>query len=317
LNFRENWMADTATTVTNIVTEIVIIGSGPAGLTAGLYAGRAGRKALILEGRAASRLSIGYKLENYPGFISIDSQELLEKMRAHAEHFGVQFMTGDAINFSLSADPKYLTTRDAMVEAKAVIIATGRGISKAKMLPGEEKFLGAGVSYCATCDGPLFRGHTVLAFGNSDEAAEDVLALKGMDSDVRWIPGEEDINVSENLLKKINASGIPILKKTRIISIEGDTRVKKVAVETHGVKEDLEVPAIFIFREIPSTSLFAKAGVELDHRQCIKVDRQQKTNLDGVFAAGDVTCGGLQIASAVGEGCVAAIQAINYIRKSE
>ncbi|UCE41220.1 MAG: FAD-dependent oxidoreductase [Candidatus Aminicenantes bacterium] len=308
-------MVDTATTITNITTEIVIIGSGPAGLTAGLYTARAGRKALILEGRAASRLSIGYKLENYPGFISIDSQELLQKMREHAEHFGAQIRAGDAINFSLSTDPKYVTTKDALIEAKAVIIATGRGLSKAKMIPGEEKFLGMGVSYCATCDGPLFRSQTVVALGNTDEAAEDILALKGMDCDVRWIPGEPEIKVSEDLLKQITEKGIPPLKKTKIKSIEGDHRVKKVIVETENKEEELDVPAIFIFREIPSTSLFAKAGVELDHRQCIKVDRQQKTNLDGVLAAGDVTCGGLQIASATGEGCVAAIQAINYVRK--
>jgi thioredoxin reductase (NADPH) len=308
-------MVDTASTITSITTEIVIIGRGPAGLTAGLYAARAGRKALILEGRAASRLSIGYKLENYPGFISIDSQELLQKIQEHAEHFGAQIMTGDAINFSLTTDPKYVTTKDAMIEAKAVIIATGRGLSKAKMIPGEEKFLGTGVSYCATCDGPLFRGQTIAALGNSDEAAEDILALRGMDCDVRWVPGEPEIKVSENLLKEMNTKGINILEKAKIKSIEGDQRVQKIVVETEGNEEELEVPAIFIFREIPSTSLFAKAGVELDHRQCIQVDRQQKTNLEGVFAAGDVTCGGLQIASAVGEGCVAAIQAINHVRK--
>lgn len=308
-------MVDTAPTVTNITTEIVIIGSGPAGLTAGLYAARAGRKSIILEGRAASRLSIGYTLENYPGYISIDSQELLKKIRDHAEHFGVQIMSGDAINFSLSTDPKYVTTKDALIEAKAVIIATGRGLSKAKMIPGEEKFLGTGVSYCATCDGPLFRGQNIVALGNSDEAAEDILALNAMDSDVRWIPGESELKVSKNLLKEISEKGIPILKKTKIKSIDGDHRVKKVVVETEGEVEELEVPAIFIFREIPSTTLFAKAGVELDHRQCIKVDRQQKTNMEGVFAAGDVTCGGLQIASAVGEGCVAAIQAISHVRK--
>jgi thioredoxin reductase (NADPH) len=309
-------MADTGTTVTNIITDILVIGSGPAGLTAGLYAARAGRKTLILEGRTASRLSIGYKLENYPGFISIDSQEMLKKMRDHAEHFGAQILTGDAINFSLSTDPKYVTTKDAMIEAKAVIIASGRGLSKAKMIPGEEKFLGAGVSYCATCDGPLFRGQAVLALGNSDEAAEDTLALKAMDIDVRWIPGEQELKVSGDLLKEITNKKIPVLKKTTIKSLEGDHRMKKVIVETDGEKEELDIPAIFIFREIPSTSLFAKAGVQLDHRQCIQVDRQQKTNLEGVFAAGDVTCGGLQIASAVGEGCVAAIQAISHVRKN-
>ncbi len=308
-------MGETTQKIKNISTEIVIIGCGPAGLTAGLYASRAGRKTLILEGRAVSRLSIGYELENYPGFISIDSQELLAKMRKHAEHFGAEIMSGDAINFSLSTDPKYVTTRDALIETKAVIIATGRGMSKGKLISGEERLLGMGVSYCATCDGPLFRGQTVVALGNTDEAAEDILALKGMGSDVWWIPGEDEINVSENHLKEIREKGIPILQKTRINKIEGEHRVQKVIIETEGKEKQLDAAAIFIFRDIPSTSLFGKAGVELDHKQCIKVDRFQRTNLEGVFAAGDVTCGGLQIVSAAGEGCVAALQAIGHVRK--
>ncbi len=308
-------MGDATPTIKNISVEIVIIGCGPAGLTAGLYASRAGRKTLILEGRATSRLSIGYELENYPGFISIDSQELLAKMRNHAEHFGAEIMRGDAINFSLSTDPKYVTTRDALIEAKAVIIATGRGVSKGKLIPGEERLLGMGVSYCATCDGPLFRGQTVVALGNTDEAAEDILALKGMGSDVWWIPGEDEIKVSENHLKEIREKGIPILQKTKIKKIEGEHRVQKLIIETEGKEEQLDAAAVFIFRDIPSTSLFGKAGVELDHKQCIKVDRFQRTNLEGVFAAGDVTCGGLQIVSAAGEGCVAALQAIGYVRK--
>ncbi len=312
---RKKTVGNPASTIKNLTTEILIIGGGPAGLTAGLYAARAGRKTLVLEGRASSRLSIGYNLENYPGFISIDSQELLKKMRNHAEYFGAQIMTGDAINFSLSTDPKYVATKDAYIQARAVIIATGRGLSKARMIPGEEKFLGLGVSYCATCDGPLFRGQPVVALGNSDEAAEEILALKDMNCDVRWIPGDEDIKVSGNLLAEMSAKRIPILEKTKIKAIEGDSRVNKIVIEKENKQEELEVPAIFILREIPTTSLFAKAGVELDHRQCIKVNRQQKTNLNGVFAAGDATCGGLQTASAVGEGCVAAIQAIGHVRK--
>jgi thioredoxin reductase (NADPH) len=308
-------MGEPASAITNITTEIVVIGSGPAGLTAGLYASRAGRKTIILEGRAASRLSIGYELENYPGFISIDSQELLDRMRKHAQHFGAEIMKGDAINFSLATDPKYVTTRDTLIEAKAVIIATGRGIPRGRMIRGEERFLGMGVSYCATCDGPLFRGQQVVALGNTDEAAEDILALRGMGCHVRWIPGEDEIKVSEDTIKEIKEKGVSILQKTKIKNIDGDHRVNKVVIEREGREEDLDVAAIFIFRDIPSTSLFGKAGVELDHKQCIKVDRFQQTNLEGVFAAGDVTCGGLQIVSAAGEGCMASLQAIGYVRK--
>jgi thioredoxin reductase (NADPH) len=308
-------MGSTAPTIKNLSTEIAIIGSGPAGLTAGLYASRAGRKTLVLEGRSASRLSIGYELENYPGFVSIDSRKLLQMMREHAQHYGTEIVNGDAINASLATDPKYITTRDTLIEAKAVIIATGRGVPPSQMIPGEEKFLGMGVSYCATCDGPLFREQPVVALGNTDEAAEDTLALKGMESDVRWIPGKDKIKVSEHLLKEIKAKGIPVLEKTKIKTIDGDHRVRKVVIEKEGSQEDLDVAAIFIFRDIPSSALFGKAGVKLDHKQCIKVDRFQRTNLQGVYAAGDVTCGGLQIISAAGEGCVAALQAIGYARK--
>jgi len=308
-------MGGPASAITNSTTEIVVIGSGPAGLTAGLYTSRAGKKTLILEGRTASRLSVGYELENYPGFISIDSLELLDRMRKHAQRFGAEIMKGDAINLSLATDPKYVTTRDTLIEAKAVIIATGRGIPRGRMIQGEERFLGMGVSYCATCDGPLFRGQPVVALGNTDEAAEDILALRGMGCDVRWIPGEDEIKVSEDYMKEINEKGVSILQKTKIKNIDGDHRVKKVVIEREQTEEGLDVAAIFIFRDIPSTSLFGKAGVELDHKQCIKVDRFQRTNLGGVFAAGDVTCGGLQIVSAAGEGCVAALQAIGYVRK--
>jgi thioredoxin reductase (NADPH) len=310
-------MADTAPTIKNISKEIVVIGSGPAGLTAGMYAARAGRQVLILEGRAASRLTVGYKLENYPGFISIDSRELLKKMREHARHFGAEIMKGDAINFSLTADPKYVTTRDAVIEANAVVIATGRGRAGDELIPGEERLLGMGVSYCATCDGPLFRAQTIVASGHTEEAAEDILALKEMGCDVIWIPGEDNFEVTRIHMKKIEEKGIPILRKTKIKKIEGDRRVQKVVIETERKQKELDAAAIFIFRSIPSTSLFAKAGVKLDHKQCIQVDRFQRTNIDGVYAAGDVTCGGLQIVAAAGEGCVAALQAIARIRENK
>jgi thioredoxin reductase (NADPH) len=303
-------------TVKNINTEILIIGAGPAGLTAGLYASRAGRKTLILKGRADSRLSIGYTIENYPGFLSLNSQELLTKFQEHAQHFGAEIVTGDALNFSLTTAPKQVTTRDALIEAKAVILATGRSLSKAQMIPGEEKLIGMGVSYCATCDGPLFRGQKVVAVGHTDEAAEDVLALNQMGCEVLWVSGGKEWQVSEDLMKEVRAKGIP-LTKAKIQEISGDQRIDKVALEKEGKKEEQDAAALFIFRNIPTAPLYQKAGIALDYKQCIKVDRFQETNLKGVFAAGDVTCGGLQIVSAAGEGCVAALSALNYLRKLE
>jgi thioredoxin reductase (NADPH) len=307
-------MDSSASKIKNISTEILVIGSGPAGLTAGLYTSRAGRKTLILEGSAASRLSIGYQIENYPGFQSIHSLELLDKFKQHARHFGATVATGDALDFNLSSDPKLVTTRDSLIETGVLILATGRSLSKKNMIAGEEKLLGMGVSYCATCDGPLYRGHPVAVVGKSREAAEDVIALNHMGCRVSWI-FDGQLEVEENLMNEIAKKEIPIYRKTSVKEILGDQRVEGIILEREGgKKEELEVSGVFIFRGVPTASLFRKAGIELDNRECINVDRSQRTNIEGVFAAGDVTCGGLQVVSAAGEGCMAAVQALSYLR---
>lgn len=298
--------------------DVLVLGGGPAGLTAGLYAARAGKKTLILEGGAGSRLSIGYEVENYPGFVSIDSRELLNRFREHAAHFGAEFLKGEAIDFNLSGQVKYVATKDSFIEAGAVIIAFGKPLPKERMIPGEERLLGMGVSYCATCDGPLYRGQPVAAVGNSAEAGEEVLQLAGMGCRIHWIQGDGgECRVPAPVLEEFKAKGIRISLKTKIKEIAGEKRVEKVILIDGDIQEAVDVKGCFIFREIPAGLLFAKAGLNLDPKQCLVVDRFQRTNLEGVFAAGDVTCGGLQVVSAAGEGCVAAVQALHYLRQKE
>jgi thioredoxin reductase (NADPH) len=302
--------------IKNIAADLLIIGGGPAGLTAALYGARAGLKTVVLEGRGPSRLSIGYQIENYPGFLSIDSRELLDKFRKQAERFGAEIVSADVFDFSLSSDPKYAISRDTMVQAEAVILATGKPFIKERMIPGEENFLGMGVSYCATCDGPLYRGQTVAAWGDSEEAAEDVLALAQMGCKVTWIPGEKDaLAAPPDLLEEVRAKNIPVLLRTKVKSIVGEKRLEKIILEKGGGEEPFQLSAFFIFREGLNSPLLLKAGLKLDHKQCLAVDRFQRTNLGGVFAAGDITCGGMQIITACGEGGLAAMQAIQYLRK--
>ena len=300
---------------TNRSTEILVVGGGPAGYTAGIYAARAGRKTAILEGRGRSRLAIGYALENYPGFISIDSAQLLRTFRAQAEQFGSQFFPEEAIDFNLSGPTKYVVSREHLYEARAVILATGKPVPRERLIRGEERFVGQGVSYCATCDGPLYKGLTVAAFGASEEAAEEVLALHGMGCQVHWIPGEaRDSQTSLPKAKEIEEKGIPIHRLARITEVRGEQGVEKLAIEKEGREEELPVAALFIFRESLTSPLFQKAGLSLDHRQCLAVDRFQQTSIEGVFAAGDITCGGMQVVTAAGEGAVAAIRAVIYLR---
>jgi len=302
----------------NYKTDILIIGGGPAGLTAAIYGSRAGKKTLVLEGeRALSRLAHNYDLENFPGHISINSKALLDSFRRHAAHFGAEFVRGDTIALSLSTDPKFVSTTDAFIESRTVILATGRPLAKDRQIPGEERLLGFGVSYCATCDGPLYKDRDVAAYGHSEDAVEDVFALEQMGVRVHWVPGKlKDPAALEEAFVRAEKKGIPIYGNTEIKEIIGDQAVEKIILLTDRKEDALDVAGVFIFREVPTGPLFTKAGLTLDHKQCLAVDRFQRTNLEGVFAAGDITCGGLQVVAAAGEGCVAALQALAYLRKS-
>lgn len=299
--------------VKSLKADILIVGGGPAGLSAGIYASRAGVDTLILEGRGGSRLAIPYTIENYPGFPSIQSTELLARIRAHALGLGARFAGQEASAFGFELDPKFVTTKDTMIEAGAVILATGKPVPREKLTPGEERLLGQGVSYCAVCDGPLFRGRTVVAAGDGEEGAEDIRILKQMGCRVIWIPGKT-AEIGERILADMKALDVEVMLQARLKEISGMDRVEKVTVETGSGVSEIPASAVFIFRRLVSGLIFSRAGLELDHKQCVKVDRFQRTNLPGVFAAGDITCGGMQVVSAAGEGCVAALQALAYLR---
>jgi thioredoxin reductase (NADPH) len=279
--------------IKSLKTDVLIVGAGPAGLTAAIYVARAGKKALVLEGRGPSRLAIAYTIENYPGFLSIDSRELLEKFRSQAVGFGAEVIAGDAIAFALEGTPKYVTTKEAVIEARLI---------------------GQGVSYCATCDGPLFRKATVAAVGHSQEALEDVHALQAMGVKVLWVPGKPGGAADTDKARSLEGQGVTIRRDGKVKQINGEGQVESIVIESAAGAEVVAVAAVFIFREIPPGPLFEKAGVALDDKQCVAVDRFQRTNIAGVFAAGDNTCGGLQVVSAAGEGCVAGMQALAYLR---
>jgi thioredoxin reductase (NADPH) len=301
--------------IQTLQTDVLVVGAGPAGLTAGLYAARSGKRTLILRGRAPSRLGVDYTIENYPGFLSIGSRELLDKFRDQAVHFGAEIVEGDAIAFGLESSPKYVTTKAFLIEAKAVILATGKPVPRDRLIPGEDRLIGQGVSYCATCDGPFFRGAEVVAVGSSEEAREDVEALLQMGCRVLWVPGKPLAGPESEAASEVEQRGAAVRRAARVTEIIGTERVEKVRLDEAGRVEDVTAAAVFIFRDIPAAPLFDRAGLALDHKQCVAVDRFQRTNIPGVFAAGDITCGGLQVVAAAGEGCVAALQALISLRK--
>ncbi len=296
--------------------DVVIMGGGPAGLTAGLYTSRHGLKTLILEGKQLGGKSWGsHRVENYPGFPEGSTgTELMEKFIAQTRRFGAEIKEETVVGLSVFGDQKLVQTRGGVYGARAVVIATG--IQKKQLsVPGEDEFKGRGVSYCAICDGPFFKDKDVAVVGSGREAVEDALKLAEIASRVYAIPGSKGYNENiEELHELMENPKTQVVEGADLDSIEGDMVVTHVNLNKEPPGR-LDVDGVFIVLEhVATTDLMKEAGIETDEGGCIIVDRHQKTSLDGVFAAGDCVCGGMQVVTAAGEGGKAGLSVLRYIR---
>jgi len=294
--------------------DVIILGAGPAGLAAGIYTIRRGMKTLILEtGIPGGRATTAPWVENYPGFDEpMTGLELTQKMYSQLNRIGGEVTSEEAVSLKLDEPIKTVMTRKRKYTAKTVIIAIG--VNRRQLhIKGEMEFLGAGVSYCSLCDGPMFRGKKVAVIGSGEEALEDAKHLTDIASHVILVSNDLKFSIPNRLLEPLKAtSKIRILEGYEVQSIEGERTVKSLKLKclADGKPISLDVDGIFIAAGVvPMTDIIATAGVEVDKRGCILVNRKQATNIEGVFAAGDCTCGGMQIATAVGEGAMAAISA--------
>ena len=299
--------------------DVIIIGGGPAGLTAAIYASRMGMKMLLFEsGIPGGRTLWAPMVENYPGFPEgITGTELVEKMVEQAKKFGAEMrFPEDVLDLTIDGKEKVVTTRLGEYRSLSIIVATGTQ-NRRLLVPGEIELLGQGVSYCAVCDGPLFRDKVTAVVGSSDEALEDALYLSDISKRVILTTQKDQIEASRKLLEACKEKGNIEIIKARVKSILGDNNVKSISILDFEGNKESEIPVDGVFISlggIPMTSLAKKTGIEVDERGCIKVDRRQATNVEGIFAAGDCTCGGMQIVTAVGEGARAAMQAYQYVR---
>ena len=277
-------------------------------------------RALLLErGLLGGRAVEAPIVENFPGFPEgISGVELIERMVKQAERFGAEMrFSEEVLDLALDAKPKVAATRHNQYKSIGVIIATGTQRKKL-LVPGETDFLGRGISYCAVCDGPLFKGKVTAVVGSGDEALEDAVYLSNLSRKVLLIMGQRDIEAAKPLIDRCGEKENIEILKAKIKSILGDSYVKSVVISDLETRKSREIPVDGVFISIgavPMTSLVKKTGIEVDERGCIKVDRRQATSIEGVFAAGDCTCGGMQIVTAVGEGAMAALQAYRYVRK--
>ncbi|MBW7957238.1 MAG: thioredoxin-disulfide reductase [Deltaproteobacteria bacterium] len=300
--------------------DLVIIGGGPAGLTAGIYAQRARLKTVLLEKQmVGGQIAVSDVIENYPGFPSISGAGLMEKFEEHARGLGLEIKLAGVHDIALEGGVKVLKTTEGEIRAKAVIIATG---AKPKRLgvPGEKELTGKGVSYCATCDGPFFRNLKVLVVGGGDTAVKEAVYLSRIASKVYISHRRDRFRAEKMHQEKLESTpNIEILKSHILTHIKEEAGLVKSAllddIKT-GEKKSIDVEGVFIFVGINPTTDFA--DVDKDDMGFIKTDARLQTSMPGVFAAGDCrTTPLLQVATAVGDGAIAAASAIDYIEQFE
>jgi thioredoxin reductase (NADPH) len=298
--------------------QVIIIGSGPAGLTAALYAGRADLFPLVIEGfEAGGQLMLTTEVENYPGFVDgILGPELMESMRKQAERFGGEFLTENVTAVDFSARPLRVDTGSQAFEAEAVIVATG---AAAKMLgvPGEKELLGHGVSTCATCDGFFFRDKELVVVGGGDSALDEALFLTKFASKVTVVHRRDELRASHILQDRAFANDkVSFAWDSVVTEIKGNGRVERVQLNHLKTGEDRLLPADGVFVAIghtPNTNLFS-GQLELVDGYIVTPGTDTQTSVPGVFAAGDVVDHKYrQAVTAAGMGCMAAIDAERYL----
>lgn len=303
----------------NAMYDIVIIGGGAAGLSAAIYACRGGMRTLVLEAVTyGGQINYTYDVDNYPGFYETPTgEELSAAFLKHAEKFGAEISSEKVREIENAEKPiKIVKTRKNSYETKAVIFATG-AIPRKLGAEGEDAFSGLGVSYCATCDGAFFRGQTTLVVGGGNTAFEDALYLAGVSSEVFLVHRSENYRAAQNLVDKVKANKkITLIPNTVVEKIHGKTVVDSVTLKNTqtGALSTLDTSAVFVaIGRLPETEL-ASRYVYLTNDGFIRTDREMKTNIAGIFAAGDARETPLrQIVTAAADGAVAAVSAINYL----
>nr|WP_209010568.1 thioredoxin-disulfide reductase [Anaerovorax sp. IOR16] len=309
------------------VYDVVIIGGGPAGLSAALYAGRATLSTLLIEKeQVGGQIMMTSEIENYPGCVEEESgATLIDRMKKQAAHFGVETISDEITEVDLSQKVKVLKGQQETYRAKSIIIASGAA-SKRLGCEGEEQFIGRGVSYCATCDASFFRGLDVFVVGGGDTAVEEALFLTKFARKVSIIHRRDQLRAAKSIQEKAKKNPkIDFMWDSAIESLSGDGILEKMVIKNLKTGEKTEYIAspedmtfgVFVFvGYAPNTALF-KEELELENGY-IKADDMMKTSIDGVFAAGDVRVKSLrQVVTAVSDGAIGAVQAEKYIDSLE
>ncbi len=296
--------------------DVIIIGGGPAGLSAAQYAARAKMKVVVLDKSAtAGALAFASLIENYPGLEKpVTGKGLLDIFRKQALDFGAEYMEAQVIGASLQGEVKEIFTMDRTFQGKSVIIATG-SMGRKATIKGEAEFLGRGVSYCAICDAAFYRGKTVCVIGDSEEAAKEAGLLTRFAETVYLISPSQKLKVDSDY-PALQAQNLKVISGTTVASIEGDEHVERIRLkDTSGNESTLELSGVFVYLHGSKPVIdFLQGMVEVSEDECVVTNRMMETSIPGVFSAGDVTCTEVrQVVVAASAGCVAALSAEKYV----
>lgn len=301
------------------VYDVAIIGGGPAGTTAAIYTARANLKTLVIDkGIANGALGITRKIANYPGIPGeISGEELVRRMRQQAESFGAEFVQDRIQATDLLSDPKVLFGNNGTYSARAVIIATG-SMGRGNRVPGEDRLLGRGVSYCATCDAAFFRNAEVAVVGSSEEAVEEALFLTQFVSKVHFLSPKKEIYADAEMVQELTGHPkVTMYWGASLREVIGEEKVEAIRYRTPiGTEETLPVAGVFIYLQggRPITDFLA-GQIPLSEGGCIKVDSEYQTGISGVYAVGDVLCDHVkQAVVAAAEGAIAGMAVEKQIR---
>jgi len=300
--------------------DCVIIGGGPGGVTAAIYATRARMKTVVLEKLGVGgQIALSDIIENYPGFPSLSGGELMQHFEDHARGLGVEFKFAEVKSINSNGDTKIIETSEGPIEAKSVIISTGAEPKKLGF-KGEDEFTGRGISTCGTCDGPFYRNKPIAVIGGGDTAVKESIYLSKIASKIYHIHRRDRFRAEKILQERVMVrENIEFLWKHTAVEVIGDdsgvTGVKVKHVET-GAERDIKVDGIFVFTGIKPNTDFVECNK--DSQGFIITDAMMRTSVPGVFAVGDCRDTPLrQVATAVGDGAIAAMQAEEYVSELE
>lgn len=302
------------------IYDMIIIGGGPSGYTAALYAARSGMDAVVLEMLSAGgQMALTHQIDNYPGFVGIDGFELAEKMQQGAESFGAKTEYAEVYSADLSADPKVIETSEGIFYGRTVVIATGAN-PKELGLAGEAGLVGRGLSYCASCDGMFFKGKTVCVVGGGNTAAAEAVTLSRIAEKVYIIHRREELRATKIYHEQLEKTeNIEFCWNSTVEEVVIDGRIKGVKLKNTKTGEGTELSCDGVFISIgrkPASDIFA-GQVKTDESGYIIADETTCTNIPGVFAVGDVRTKALrQVITAASDGAVSVHYAEEYLAKN-